>query len=173
MIAVEEPTLAAMVGEAWPVVRGSFDPYVDMGFLGLGLPILRQTSSLIAANLYMMENPTLDLFTAVRLGEAAMSGNVSATFVNLLYQGAGLPPPFTPEIMAALPRGLSYLLMGKTAVYSSGGSRTQVIKDTFDLYAAAKYIETGGAAQEAYGSQQNAWLQGTLLASQGSTYMEG
>ena len=165
VVAVDEPTLAAMVGEAWPAVRGNFDPYVDMGLLGLGLPILRQTSSLIAANLYMMENPALDLFTAVRLGEAAMSGNVSATFVNLLYQGAGLPPPFTPEILAALPRGISYLLMGKTAVYSSGGSRTQVIKDTFDLYAAARYLETDGAAQEVYGSQQNAWLQGTLLAS--------
>jgi len=165
VIAVDEPTLAAMVGEAWPEVRGSFDPYVDMGLLGKGLPIFRQTLSLIAANLYMMENPALDFFTAVRLGEAAMAGNVSATFVNLLYQGAGLPPPFTPEIMAALPRGISYLLMGKTAVYSSGGSRTQVIKDTFDLYAAAGYLASNGATQEVYGSQQNAWLQGTLLSS--------
>ena len=165
VIAVDEPTLAAMVGEAWPEVRGSFDPYVDMGLLGKGLPIFRQTLSLIAANLYMMENPALDFFTAVRLGEAAMAGNVSATFVNLLYQGAGLPPPFTPEIMAALPRGISYLLMGKTAVYSSGGSRTQVIKDTFDLYATAGYLASNGATQEVYGSQQNAWLQGTLLSS--------
>ena len=55
--------------------------------------------------------------------------------------------------------------MGKTAVYSSGGSRTQVIKDTFDIYAAARYFETLGAAQEVYGTQQNAWLQGTLLSS--------
>jgi len=31
VIPVDEPTLAAMVGEAWPAVRGSFDPYVDMG----------------------------------------------------------------------------------------------------------------------------------------------
>ena len=55
--------------------------------------------------------------------------------------------------------------MGKTAVYSSSGSRTQVIKDTFDLYAAAGYLASGGATQEVYGSQQNAWLQGTLLSS--------
>jgi len=164
-IATDEPTLAAMVGEAWPAVRDNFDPYVDMGLLGLSLPILQQTSSLIAANLYMMENPALDFVTAVRLGEAAMSGNVSATFVNLLYQAAGLPPPFAADVLAALPRGISFLIMGKTSIYSFGGSRVQVIKDTFDLFAAARYLETGGAAQEAYGPTQNAWLQGSLLMS--------
>ena len=93
------------------------------------------------------------------------SGNVSASFINLLYAEAGLQPPFSPEIMAVLPRGVSNLLMGKTSIYSRIGSRYLVFKDTFDLYAAAKYLETGGAAQEAYGSQQNAWLQGTLLSS--------
>ena len=164
-IAVDEPSLADLVGEAWPAVRGNFDPYVDMGLLGTALPILKQTSSLIAANLYMMENPALDFFTAYRMAEGVMSGNVSATFVNLLYQAAGLPPPFSPDILAALPRGISYLIMGKTSIYSSSGSRVQVIKDTFDLYAAYKYVSTSGAAQEAYGTQQNAWLQGTLLMS--------
>jgi alkaline phosphatase D len=164
-IALDEPTLAALVGEGWLEVRGNFDPYVDMDLLGGYLPILQQTATLIAANLYMMENPELDYFTAVDMGEAAMSGNVSATFVNLLYAAAGLQPIFTPEILAALPRGISYLIMGKTAIYSSGGSRTQVIKDTFELYAAAGYLASDGASQEVYGSQQNAWLQGTLLAS--------
>jgi len=164
-VAVEEASLAAMLGEAWPAVRSNFDPYVDMGVLGAGLPIFRQTLSMIAANLYMMENPSLDFFTAVRLGEAAMSGNVSATFVNLAYDAAGLPPPFSTEMLAVLPRGISYLLIGKTSIYSSTGSRLQLAYDTFNLYAAHRYLETGGAAQEAFGGQQNAWLQGTLLAS--------
>ncbi|HSO22092.1 MAG TPA: alkaline phosphatase D family protein, partial [Chondromyces sp.] len=66
---------------------------------------------------------------------------------------------------AGLPRGLSYLLMGKTSIYSSFGSRFQVVKDTFDLYAGYRYLTSAGADQEVYGSQQNAWLQGTLLAS--------
>jgi alkaline phosphatase D len=164
-IAVDEQTLAAMVGEAWPAVRGSFDPYVDMDVLGGGLPIFQQTLNLIAANIYMMENPELDFITAVRLGEEAMSGNVSTTFINLAFAEAGLTPPLPPESQAMLPRGISYLLMGKQEIYSSLGSRTQVIKDTFDLYAAAGYLGSGGATQEVYGSQQNAWLQGTLLAS--------
>ena len=164
-VAVGEPELATLVGEAWPAVRGSFDPYVDMGLLGLVLPILQQTSATIAANLYMMENPSLDFFTAYRMAEEVMSGNVSATFINLLYDAAGLPPPFAPDVLAALPRGISYLIMGKTSIYSSAGSRVQVIKDTFDLYAAYMYVSTSGAAQEAYGTQQNAWLQGSLLMS--------
>ena len=168
LIPVDEPTLRAMIGgsdEEWLLIREAFDPYIDMGLIGKTLPIFQQTASLIAANLYMMENPDLDFFTAVRLGEEAMSGNVSATFVNLLYAGGGLAPPFSPEMLAVLPRGISYLIMGKSAVYSSGGSRTQVIKDTFDLYAAAGYLASGGVTQEVYGSQQNAWLQGTLLSS--------
>ncbi len=164
-IAVDEATLGFLIGESWPNLRSSFDPYVDMGLLGSFLPILQQTATMIAANLYTLENPSLDLFSAVREAEEVMDGNVSATFVNLLFEGAGLQAPFTPEILAALPRGVSYLLMGKTAIYSSSGSRTQVVKDTFDLYAASRYILTGGEAQEVYGGQQNAWLQGTLLAS--------
>jgi len=153
-IAVDEPALAAMIGEAWPAVRGNFDPYVNMGLLGLSLPILQQTSSLIVANMYMMENSALDFFTAIRLAEDVMSGDVSATFVNLAYQAAGLQPPFAPDVLAALPRGISFLIMGKTSIYSSAGSRLQVIKDTFDLYAAYKYLSTAGAAQEAYGATQ-------------------
>jgi alkaline phosphatase D len=136
-----------------------------MNVLGASLPILRQTATIIAANLYQMENPELDLFGAVRAAEDALSGNVSTTFLNELFAAAGLTPLFTPEIQEGLPRGLSYLLMGKTAIYSSFGSRFQVVKDTFDLYAAYRYLTSGGADQEVYGSQQNAWLQGTLLAS--------
>ena len=164
-IAMDEPTLAALVGEAWPAVRGSFDAYVDMNVLGASLPILRQTATIIAANLYQMENPELDLFGAVRAAEEALSGNVSTTFLNELFAAAGLTPLFTSEIQAGLPRGLSYLLMGKTSIYSSFGSRFQVVKDTFDLYAGYRYLTSAGADQEVYGSQQNAWLQGTLLAS--------
>jgi alkaline phosphatase D len=165
VIAVDEQTLASLIGEGWPAVRESFDPYVDMGLIGSGLPIFQQTLNLIAANLYMMENPELDFFQAVRLGEEAMSGNVSTTFINLAFAEAGFAPPFPPETQAALPRGISYLLLGKSSVYSDLGSRYFVVKDTFDLYAAAGYLASGGASQEVYGSQQNAWLQGTLLQS--------
>ena len=79
----------------WQQVRDSFDAYVDMDLLGVVFPIMKQTAALIAANAYMMENPALDVFTAVRTAEAALTGNVSATFINALYEAAGLPPPFS------------------------------------------------------------------------------
>ncbi len=164
-IAMDEAALAGLVGEAWPAVRESFDPYVDMSVLGLSLPILRQTATIIAANLYQLENPSLDLFTAVRTAEDVMSGNVSTTFLNELFAAAGLTPLFTPEVQGMLPRGLSYLYMGKTSVYSSLGSRFLVFKDTFEIYAAYRYLNSGGADQDAYGPLQSAWLQGTLLSS--------
>ncbi len=164
-IAMDEQTLAGLVGEAWPAVRESFDPYVDISVLGASLPILRQTATIIAANLYQMENPDLDLFSAVRTAEDAISGNVSTTFLNELFAAAGLTPVFTPAIQAVLPRGLSFLYMGKTSIYSSLGSRFLVFKDPFELYAGYRYLMSGGADQEVYGSLQNAWLQGKLLAS--------
>ena len=165
-IAVDQDALIQMLSEpVFEAVKSNFDPYVDMDLLGAALPILRQTATLIAAQVYMMENTALDTFSAVRLAEDQLTGNVSTTYVNALYAGAGLPPPFTPEIQATLPRGISFMFIGKTAMYSSTGSRLQVMLDTFNLYAAHRYLMTGGAAQEAFGGLQNAWLQGTLLGS--------
>jgi len=165
-IVVDEASLAAMLGEeTWGQIRTSLDPYVDMDLLGAMLPILRQTTTLIAAGAYQMENPALDTFAAVRLAEEKLTGNVSTTYVNALYAAAGLPAPFTPEIQAVLPRGVSYLFVGKSAMFSSSGARTQVVHDTFNLLAAYLWLTTGGAAQDALGGQQTAWMQGSLLAS--------
>ncbi len=165
-IAVDQGGLIQMLSEpVFEAVKSNFDPYVDMDLLGAALPILRQTATLISAAAYQMENPALDTFAAVRLAEESLKGNQSTTFINALYAAADLPPPFSPEIQAMLPRGISYMFIGKTAMYSSTGSRLQVILDTFNLYAAHRYLMTGGAAQEAFGGVQNAWLQGTLLGS--------
>ncbi len=165
-IAVDQGGLIQMLSEpVFEAVKSNFDPYVDMDLLGAALPILRQTATLIAAGAYQMENPALDTFAAVRLAEESLKGNQSTTFINALYAAGDLPPPFSPEIQAMLPRGISYMFIGKTAMYSSTGSRLQVILDTFNLYAAHRYLMTGGAAQEAFGGVQNAWLQGTLLGS--------
>ncbi len=165
-IAVDEEGASMVLTEpVWQQVRGNFDPYVDMDLLSVYFPIMKQTASLIAAQAYMAENPSLDTFEAVRLAEDALTGNVSATFINALYDAAGLAPPFNDATMAMLPRGISYLFMGKTAMYSSTGSRYQVLWDPFNIFAAYRYLTTAGAAQEALGGQQTAWLQGTMIQS--------
>jgi len=169
IIAVDQGGLIQMLSEpVFEAVKSNFDPYVDMDLLGAVLPILRQTTTLIAAQAYQMENHALDTFAAVRLAEESLKGNQSTTFINALFAAADLPAPFSAEIQAMLPRGISYMFIGKTAMYSSTGSRLQVILDTFNLYAAHRYLMTGGAAQEAFGGVQNAWMQGTLLGSPAS-----
>jgi len=165
-IAVDQQGLIDLLGDVtYDAIKGDLDPYIDMDLLGLMLPILKQTTSMIASQQYLAENPALGLVGAVKTAEAAVSGLQSASFINLLYQAAGLPPPFNNAAMAMMPRGVSFLMIGKTAFYSSGGSRTQVLHDTFNLYAAHRYVTTAGAAQEVYGALQTAWLQATLIQS--------
>jgi alkaline phosphatase D len=145
-------------------VGANFDPYVNMDALAAFLPILRQTATLIAANLYASLNPALDLTTAVAIADNALSGNQSATFINALFEAFGLDPPFSNQVLAVLPRGISYQIMGKILPYSSAGARTQVLHDPFNIYAAHLYL-MDPAYQEVYGGQQTAWIQGTVIAS--------
>lgn len=167
-IAIEQDDLIEVlgfVGLDFEDVKDSFDPYIDMAYVGSLLPIFHQTTSLVVASAYMAENPALDLFQAVKLAEAALDGPVSATYLNLAFAAAGASPPFTPDVLAGLPRGLSFLFIGKQAIYSSAGARNTVFHDTFNLYAVHRFLETGGAAQDVYGGEQTAWIQGTMIGS--------
>jgi alkaline phosphatase D len=165
-IAMDEAAIIELIGEDdFMAVRESLDPYVNMDLLGSAFPILKQTASLVAAGAYQAENSELSLFEAIRTAESALTGNVSATFINELYMAAGYDAPFSEAVLGFLPRGVSYLYVGKTAMYSSAGSRNQVIWDSYNLLAAHRYLETAGAAQEALGGQQTAWLQGSMVQS--------
>ena len=167
-IAVEQEDVVEaleFVGLEFDDVRDQLDPYIDMNYVGSLLPIFKQTTTLVVAYAYMGENPALDLFQAVKLAEDALDGPVSTTYLNLAFAAAGASPPFTPDITAGLPRGVSFLLMNKTDIYSSLGSRLFVALDPFSLYSIHRYLETGGASEEVYGGVQTAWIQGALLAS--------
>jgi alkaline phosphatase D len=165
-VAVDQQGLIELLGDlAFEQVRDTFDPYVNMDLLGAFVPILRQTATLIAAQVYAMENPALDLPTAIQVADHALSGNQSATIINQLFAAAGYAPPFTPAVLATLPRGLAYWMIGKSSFYAAAGVRFQVNHDAFNLLAAHRYLETMGEAQEVYGGLQTAWLQGALLQS--------
>jgi len=165
-IAADEPSLRSALGDDLiDQIRGSLDPYIDMRALGARLPIFRQTVAGIAAQAYMMENPDLDIVDAIRIADSKLDGNVSTTYLNLLFSEAGLTPLFTPDIQAVLPRGLSFLLMGKTAMYSSAGSRNILFWDSFNLYATYLYLTQGPEVEDLLGGQQTAWLAGVLTQS--------
>ncbi len=166
-IAVEEPMLEQILGpDVWAAVRSSFDPYINFDVIGAALPIFRNTVTLAVTQLVLAEHPEVGTLAAYQIARGMLHGNIGVTFLNGAFAAAGLPEPFTPQINATLPHGLSYLLMGKTGLYTSLGSRNLVIHDSFQLYAAARWLETGGEAQAAFGGQQMAWLQGALTGSE-------
>lgn len=69
----------------------------------------------------------------------AIDGPLSATWVNLVAQAAGFPTPISQESMASMPRGISYLTMGKGNIVSDQGSRYQLVHDTFQIYAGVTF----------------------------------
>jgi len=163
-IAVDEPTARQLLGdEMWEAVREKLDAYVDTRTLGLD--ILRETASLIAAQAYLQADPSLDQAEAISKGHEALWGKVSATYINLLYEAAGLPAPFDAQAMATMPRGVSYLYLGKTSLYSSMGSRYMVMYDPFQLLAGALFVASNGASENAFGTEQMVWIGGQLATS--------
>lgn len=162
-IAVDEPTLRQVLGDAgFDAVSANLDPYFDMDVLGAFLPILKQTCTLIVTQLVIQENPGIDTTAALAWARTLVTGNMSTTFVNSLFAAAGIQPFFVGDVVAGMPRGLSYLFVGKTALNNSLGSRYLLLKDGFDLFSGVRYAQTAGAAENAFGGAQFAWLAGAL-----------
>ena len=91
---------------------------------------------------------------AAARAEAVVRGSLALAYVNPVLSQAGLPP-IDP---AGKLHGIAFVHMGKADLFSARGSRNVVVKDTFDVYAAWRHLGTGGAAQNALGSEQEAWL---------------
>lgn len=162
-IALDEPTLRQMLGDdVFEAMTGNFDPYLDMDVWASNVPIFKQTCSMILAQLVMQENPEMDFVAALGHARSLLTGAISTMFVNSLFEAAGLQPHFVGDVVAQMPRGLPYLFVGKTSLNDSMGSRYMLLKDGFDLVAAARYVESGGEAQDALGGPQVAWLAGVL-----------
>ncbi len=164
-IVLDRATLEGAMGtEMYEAMAENFDPYINLDAFA-SLPIFRQTLVMIAAQAYLMENPELGFVGAVREAESHLHGNISATIINALFASAGLPQPLPESFLAMLPRGISYLYVGKQSMYGSTGSRYLVMNDSYNLLAAILAQATAGAAQDAYGGQQMAWLQGVVTQS--------
>ncbi len=162
-IAVDEPTLRALLGDdVFEAVSENFDPYLDMDAWAAQLPIFKQTCSIILAQLVLQENPEMSFTAALYHAEDLLTGNVGAYFLNSLFEAAGIEPFLVGDVVAGMPRGLPYLFVGKTSLNDSMGSRYMLLKDGFDLYSAARHVATGGAAQDALGRSQFAWLAGAV-----------
>ena len=101
----------------------------------------------------------------------ALSGRVSATWINILFGALGFPDPIPEAYMATLERGISARILGKTSLFAQFGSRYQVVDATFQLYSLFQYslhsLSQGalGNGQDFLGPQQQQFLQAALQES--------
>ena len=165
-VVLDRAVLEAMLTPAgYAANAASFDPYVDIDTL----PEVKAGAVAIATGAYLQANPFFSPPEAAAKAQEVVAGALSATYLNGLFEAAGMTAPFDTAAMAAMDRGVSYLYVGKRDLYSSTGSRYILVKPTFDLVAAYSYLSSGGASQDAYGAEQDAWI-AQALASSGAAW---
>jgi uncharacterized protein YjiK/phosphodiesterase/alkaline phosphatase D-like protein/2',3'-cyclic-nucleotide 2'-phosphodiesterase (5'-nucleotidase family) len=161
---LDVPTFTAAV---WPGIRGSFAPYVNIDDPAYAA-VKAGFKTIIAAsvNNAMAALPAgqTPIITGAVYADANVVGFRDAGFINQAFVAAGQSAPFDAAALAAMPRGLSYYLLGKTSVFSDFGSRYQVVNQTFQLFAGYTYqafLVSGGALgrdQAFYNSAQQTFL---------------
>ena len=164
-VPVDRATLTMLLSGAgipYDLVKDRFAPYLNVAALG---PLLQGVLIQVLTFGYVQEG--LSLAEASAKAAQKIQGNLDVRVVNSLLASAGFPPIGGIE---SLDRGISFAHLGKTALFSSLGSRFIVAKDTFDLYAAYLGL-VNPASQDVYDSArapespQLTWLAGLLQAS--------
>ncbi len=166
---MDVPTFTAAV---WPSIRSNFAQYVNIddsayaAVKGVYKAIMAASANTALAALPAGQTA---ITTGAAYAEAQIVGFQDANFINQAFVAAGQPAPFDAAALDAMPRGLSYYLLGKTSVFSDFGSRYQVVNQTFQLFAGYTYqafIASSGAIgrdQAFYNSAQQTFL-ATALA---------
>jgi alkaline phosphatase D len=156
-VVLDEPILRRALGDAvFEALRDSFSRYVDFADLPL---FLRSLLQLIVSALYQAQG--LDAAEASARSDAVLQGDLDVNYLNLLIAGIGVPG-IAPLDPTGLPRGISFLLLGKQALFASQGARNLTVAPTFDLYAR---ILSSPIAEDVLGETQESNLRATLSAS--------
>jgi len=165
-VILDKETLSAVlpsVGLTYEAMKSAFGPYIDIDsaawsaykpvFVGV------MTAQYMAAGLSQTD--------AATKASSAIKGKISAYVAKQLIDGynATKPAQSLPQIddntyNNTLDRGVAYLHLGKTDIFSGGGmgSRYMVVKDTFDLYTPIRYQATAKASENVLGAVQEAWF---------------
>jgi alkaline phosphatase D len=161
-LALERIQLEAILGEqVYQAIKASFDPYVDIE----EQPELRDAALMIFTQIYLLGDPSSSVFDAAARADTALRGNVSATYLNAVFTGVGLPQPIADEQLPLLDAGLSYLLLGKRDVFANIGSRYILPKEAYELLANYLYVITGAESENVYGLEQERWLRRSVSES--------
>ena len=157
-------TIAAAIA---PLVQARFFAYVDIDDPAYHThkTVLTEVVAGLYADAYR-DKLGLDEASAQARGrekaDEVMTGKLAVDYLNQII--AAMPDSFKAIYNLGaiasdgLERGLAYMAMGKTSLFSELGSRYMVVKDTFDLYAGFKAQSEGAAVQNAYSDAQMSWL---------------
>lgn len=174
-IAVDREDLTALLagrGLAYDDVKDHFAAYIDLaapqspGQQAL-FAIYRAVLTGVLAQAYGEQG--LSPVEAAAKAASKIQGKLDVSVLNQLLasynaaQHADLP---LISDAAARDRGISFLALGKTGLFSSLGARYFMVQPTYDLYAAHKAALPDSAdAENPCGATQFEWLRQTLLAS--------
>ena len=177
-VAVDRGALTLLLGASgvpYDAVKASFSPYLDLGAPPAGFAPLfaayAQVLTGVLAGAYSQEGlaPADAQAKAVGNIHGKLDLQVVNAFLgiyNALRTTVTPVPLLDAAIVATLDRGISFAIMGKTALFSSRGARYFVVKATYDLYAAYRTLLLANpAAENAYGNAQYAWLESALRTS--------
>jgi alkaline phosphatase D len=116
----------------------------------------------VLQGVYLSQAKAAGLTDAEAAAKASLwvKGPVALFYVNQVLKAVN--PQLEIKVTAAMPRGLAYVHMGKSALFNIQGSRYVVVKDTFDLYAAVKFQLSQGKSEDVFGPAQEAWFQQTM-----------
>lgn len=143
-------------------------PFAGLNFKQALTAIVTQQAAQELAALPEGQTPSR---SAADYAAAVVQGNLSADWVNRLFEAADFPKPLPESELAGMERGVSYFFLGKTANFSDLGSRYQLVNESFELYAGYTYqafLASGGMLgrnQAFYEPAQLEFLQNALQSS--------
>lgn len=143
-------------------------PFEGLNFKQALTAVVTQQAAQELAGLPQGQTPSR---SAADYAAAVVKGNLSADWVNRLFEAAGFPKPLPESELDGMERGVSYFFLGKTANFSDLGSRYQLVNASFELYAGYTYqafrASEGalGRDQAFYEPEQQAFLQNALQSS--------
>lgn len=175
-------TLAAASGldvttftaDVWPGIRTNFAPYVnidDASFAAVKAGLLAIVGAGADSSLATLPAGQTAATTGAAYATAKVTGLLDAGFVNSTFAATGQAAPFDTAALEAMPRGLSFFLLGKSSFFSDFGSRYQVVDQTFQIYAGYMYqlfVGSGGVLgrdQALFSSTQRSFLDTELSSS--------
>ncbi len=155
--------VATFTAAVWPGIEGDFSPYVnidDAAYASVKGTLQAILTGAVTADLASLPAGQTPATTGAAYAGANVTGLLDASFINSTFAAAGQPEPFDAAAIAAMDRGISHFLMGKTGNFSDFGSRYQVVNQTLQIYA-----PLSGRSQDLYGAAQTAFLTNALTSS--------